>query len=68
MRFVRGEKGEKMSAWITKFKKEKGYKGCRNCKHQISPMRMCEWAEQKTEVTLHIMCPKWERREDGEIH
>ena len=46
------EKGEKMSDWITKFKKEKGYKGCRNCQHQISPMRMCEWAEQKTEVTL----------------
>ena len=64
MTFVITEKGEKMSDWITKVKKRKGYKGCRNCQHQISPMRMCKWAEQKTEVALHIMCPKWERRKD----
>lgn len=49
---------------IQKLKKKIGYKGCKNCKNQISPMRMCEWAEQKTEVTLHFICPKWERRKD----
>ena len=22
------------------------YKGCKNCEYYISPLRMCEWAEQ----------------------
>lgn len=47
-----------------KRKKQLGYKGCRNCVHQIEPFRMCEWAEQKTEITLHLFCPHWEKREN----
>ena len=26
--------------------KKMDYKGCRNCKKQIEPTRMCEWAER----------------------
>ena len=49
-----------------KRKKQLGYKGCRNCVHQIAPYRMCEWAEQKTETTLHLFCPHWEKKENKE--
>lgn len=47
-----------------KHRKQLGYKGCKNCIHQIAPLRMCEWAEQKTETTLHLFCPHWEKREN----
>lgn len=50
---------------VKRLEKKLGYKGCKNCKHQIAPLRRCEWAEQKTETHLHIICPKWEKREDG---
>lgn len=43
--------------------KELGYKGCRNCKHQIEPMRMCKWAEQGGDGHIHLICPMWERKE-----
>lgn len=45
-----------------KRKKQLGYKGCKNCVHQIEPLRMCEWAEQKTETTLHLFCPRWTKK------
>lgn len=48
---------------ITDLKKQLGYQGCRNCINQIEPFRMCEWAEQKTAERVHIICPKWERKD-----
>ena len=42
--------------------KQLDYKGCRNCKYQIEPMRMCEWAERKTDTHIHLICPKWEKK------
>ena len=44
--------------------KELGYEGCRNCEHQIGPLRSCEWLEKGGDDRLHIICPKWERRND----
>ncbi len=37
------------------------YNGCRNCKNQISPLRMCEWAEQGGDGQIHFICPKWNK-------
>ena len=53
-------KGEKMriDKAVEKLKKELGYKGCRNCKHQ------CEWLEHGGDGKLHFICPMWERKED----
>ena len=51
---------------LQKHIKSIGYKGCKNCVHQIEPLRMCEWAEQKTETTLHLFCPRWEKKESKE--
>ena len=45
-----------------KRKKELDYKGCRNCIHQIEPLRQCEWAEKGGDGRIHLFCPKWERR------
>jgi len=36
------------------------YNGCKNCKHQIEPLRMCEWAETGGDGRMHLVCPKWE--------
>lgn len=55
-----------ISALFKKAEKEMGYKECRNCKHQIEPLRMCEWAEKKTETNVYIICPRWEKREERE--
>lgn len=41
--------------------KEIGYEGCRNCDHQISPLRMCEWAEKGGDGKIHIICPHWKK-------
>ena len=38
------------------------YKGCRNCIHQIEPLRTCEWMEQGGDGKLHLICPRWEKR------
>jgi hypothetical protein len=38
------------------------YKGCKNCKYQISPLRMCEWAEQGGDGQVHFICPKWNKK------
>lgn len=43
-----------------------GYEGCKNCKHQISPLRMCRWAEQGGDGTIHVVCPRWDRADREE--
>lgn len=46
------------------FVKNTGYEGCRNCEHQIEPLRMCEWAERGGDGTVHIICPMWDKRRE----
>ena len=36
-----------------------GYKGCKNCKHQIAPLKMCKWGKQGGDGRLHFICPEW---------
>lgn len=43
-----------------------GYKGCRNCKYQIEPLRTCEWLEKGGDGKLHLICPKWEKKDEVE--
>lgn len=52
---------------ITNLKELTIYNGCNNCKNQIGPLRMCEWAERGGDGLVHIICPKWEvsRNEDS---
>ena len=40
----------------------KDYEGCRNCKHQPEPLRMCEYGENRKVV--EPICRMWERRSD----
>lgn len=47
--------------WVEKQEKKLGYKGCRNCKYQIEPLRTCEWLEKGGDGKLHLICPKWEK-------
>ncbi len=42
--------------------KQLGYNGCKNCQHQISPLRRCEWAEQGGDGQIHFICPMWDKR------
>lgn len=49
--------------WYELHKEELGYKGCRNCKYQIEPLRGCEWLENGGDGRVHLICPKWEKRE-----
>ena len=42
----------------------KDYGGCRNCKHQPEPMRMCEYGEKRTHVEL--ICRRWEKKKKEE--
>lgn len=51
--------------WYEKRVKELDYKGCRNCKHQIEPLRGCEWIEKGGDGRLHLICPKWEKKKRG---
>lgn len=44
-------------------KRKIGYKGCRNCQHQIDVLRTCKWMEHGGDGVLHLICPRWERRE-----
>lgn len=53
-----------MTNWFEKRMKELGYKGCQNCKHQIEPLRACEWLERGGDGQFHLICPKWERKEN----
>ena len=41
-----------------------GYEVCRNCVNQISPLRMCEWAENGGDGHLHLRCPMWIKKEE----
>lgn len=60
------KKMSKISDWYENRKKELGYNGCRNCKHQIEPLRTCEWMEHGGDGKLHLICPRWEKRENAE--
>lgn len=51
-----------MDKLLEKRVKELGYKGCRNCKHQIAPLRTCELL-RGGDAVLHLICPKWEKKE-----
>ena len=57
-----------LSNWLKKRIKEMGYNGCRNCKHQIELLRGCEWLERGGSGAIHIICPRWERREDAKTN
>lgn len=46
---------------LEKLEKKIGYSGCKNCIHQISPLRSCKWLENGGDGRLHLICPKWER-------
>lgn len=57
-----------MSLHITDKEKQKlikrlGYKGCKNCQHQIAPLRTCKWAEQGGDGSIHFICPRWDKAE-----
>jgi hypothetical protein len=42
--------------------KQLGYKGCRNCQNQLEPLRMCKWAEDGGDGQIHLLCPKWNKK------
>lgn len=42
------------------FYQPKDYEGCRNCKYQPEPLRMCEYGENRD--FLEIVCSKWEKK------
>ena len=52
--------------WYEKVKRKIGYEGCRNCNHQIDVFRTCEWMEHGGDGVLHLICPKWDKREVSE--
>ena len=47
--------------------KKMGYKGCRNCKHQIAQLRGCDWLEKGGDGHLHLVCPRWEKKDNDEV-
>ena len=55
---------DKMDKYIKK--KRLGYNGCRNCKYQIEPLRTCEWNERGGDGVVHLICPRWEKRDGGD--
>lgn len=54
----------RMDKQLEKLKKEIKYKGCRNCKHQIDYLRSCEWLERGGDGRVHLICPKWEEKDE----
>ena len=39
------------------------YKGCKNCKHELSELKRCEFANKMLGASvLHSMCPMWYKR------
>lgn len=36
---------------------------CRNCVHQIEPLRSCEWMEQGGDGVVYLVCPRWTKRQ-----
>lgn len=53
-----------MTDWYKNLIKELGYKGCKNCIHQIEPLRTCEWMERGGDNVVHLVCPKWEKKQE----
>lgn len=51
--------------WYEKTVRRLGYKGCRNCEHQIDVFRTCEWMEHGGDGVVHLICPKWEKSNCG---
>lgn len=47
---------------VEKLIKQLGYKGCKNCLHQIEPLRSCDWAERGGDGCIHFICPRWEKK------
>ena len=42
------------------FYQPKDYEGCKNCKYQPEPLRMCEYGENRD--FIEIICSKWEKK------
>lgn len=55
-----------MDNWYEKIRKELGYKGCRNCEHQIDVLRTCKWLKNGGDGTLHLICSRWIKKEEVE--
>lgn len=53
-----------MADWYENLIKKLGYKGCKNCIHQIEPLRTCEWMERGGDKAVHLVCPKWEKNQE----
>ena len=51
---------------LQKHIKNIGYKGCKNCQHQISPLRSCKWSEQGGDGHVHLICPMWDKAKESE--
>lgn len=51
---------------VQKLSKQLGYQGCKNCQHQIAPLRMCDWAEQGGDGRIHLICPRWDKKDTEE--
>ena len=47
--------------------KQLGYQGCKNCQHQIAPLRMCRWAEQGGDGQIRFICPMWDKGESEQV-
>ena len=43
------------------------YKGCRNCKYQIEPLRTCEWFETVEHKEIWLKCPRWEPKDKLQV-
>lgn len=54
-----------MDKTLETLKRKIGYKGCRNCVNQIDVLRTCEWMERGGDKVLHLICPRWVRKEGG---
>jgi hypothetical protein len=52
-----------MDKTLETLKRKIGYKGCRNCANQIDVLRTCEWMERGGDKVLHLICPRWVRKE-----
>ena len=53
--------------WLEKRMNKMGYKGCRNCKHRIASLRTCKWMDQGGDGRLHLICPRWEKKDEVEV-
>jgi hypothetical protein len=53
-----------MDKMLEKRKRELGYKGCRNYMYQIDILRTCKWAEHGGDGSLHLICPRWNKKEE----